>query len=96
MAEMKFDITKVVDGAIKEFKHQGYNVSKWISVKDRLPDDCVEVLLHDTDCGILIGWYEKKDSCFVGEFMSQLDAVTHWIPLPEPPKEGNLKEVEKI
>ena len=29
-------------------------VNRWISVKDRLPDDCVEVLVHDTDCGIVI------------------------------------------
>ena len=60
---------------------------KWISVKDRLPDDCVEVLVHDTDCGILIGWYDKKDSIFVAEFINELDAVTHWIPLPEPPQD---------
>ena len=61
-------------------------VNQWISVKDRLPDDCVEVVVHDTDCGIVIGWYDKKDSIFVAEFINQLDAVTHWQPLPEPPE----------
>ena len=39
MAELKFDISKVVEGAIKEFKHQGYNVSKWISVDEALPEN---------------------------------------------------------
>ncbi len=62
-------------------------VNRWISVKDRLPDDCVEVLVHDTDCGIVIGWYDKKDSIFVAEFINQLDAVTHWMSLPEPPQD---------
>lgn len=65
---------------------------KWISVKDRLPDDCVEVLVYDTDCGIVIGWYNKKDDIFVAEFMNELDAVTHWMPLPEPPKDGDTNE----
>ena len=61
---------------------------KWISVKDRLPDDCVEVLVYDTDCGIVIGWYDKEIGDFAADFISPLDAVTHWQPLPEPPKDG--------
>lgn len=61
----------------------------WISIKDRLPEDGVEVLVHDTDCGVLIGWYDKKDNIFVCEFINQLDAVTHWQPLPKPPKDGD-------
>ena len=60
-------------------------VDRWISVDDRLPDDCVEVLVYDTDCGIVIGWYDKEIGDFVAEFISPLDAVTHWLPLPEPP-----------
>ena len=64
---------------------------RWISVKDRLPDNCVEVLVYDTDCGIVIGWYDKKDGIFVAEFMNELDAVTHWMPLPEPPKDGGAE-----
>lgn len=62
-------------------------VDRWISVEDRLPDDCVEVLVHDTDCGVIIGWYDKKDNCFACEFISPLDAVTHWMPLPKPPQD---------
>ena len=34
MAELKFDISKVIEGAIKEFKRQGLTVSKWISVDE--------------------------------------------------------------
>lgn len=62
-------------------------VNQWISVDDKLPDDCVEVLVYDTDCGIVIGWYDKEKGDFAADFISLLDAVTHWQPLPEPPKE---------
>ena len=64
-------------------------VNQWISVDDKLPDDCVEVLVYDTDCGIVIGWYDKETGDFAADFISPLDAVTHWQPLPEPPKEVN-------
>ena len=65
---------------------------KWISVKDRLPENCIEVLVYDTDCGIVIGWYDKEIGDFAADFISPLDAVTHWIPLPEPPKDGDTNE----
>ena len=64
-------------------------VNQWISVNDRLPENCIEVLVYDTDCGIVIGWYDKKDSVFVAEFINELDAVTHWMPLPKSPKDGD-------
>ena len=53
MAELKFDISKVVEGAIKEFKHQGYYVSKWTSVDEALPE-------NDADCLV---WY-RCDTLF--------------------------------
>lgn len=62
-------------------------VNRWISVKDRLPDDCVEVLAYDTDCGVVIGWYDKEIGDFATDFISPLDAVTHWQPLPEKPQD---------
>ena len=62
-------------------------VDRWISVKDRLPDKCVEVLVYDTDCGVMMGWYFKDLGHFVTEFMKKLDTVTHWQPFPEPPKQ---------
>ena len=63
------------------------SVNQWISVKDRLPDDSVEVLVYDTDCGIVIGWYDKEIGDFAADFISPLDAVTHWQPLPEKPQD---------
>ena len=85
MAEWKIDISKVVVGAIKEFKHQGYNVSKWISVDEALPEDCKEVLIYDKECGIIMGWYNEKDKVWSADFVSDLETVSHWQPLPAPP-----------
>lgn len=101
MAEMKFDITKVVDGAIKEFKHQGYNVSKWISCKDKMPEDNTSVLfVYVSENGIksvhygyhtnIRGVYSCWSKTSGGWEYSDED-VTHWQPIPEPPKDGDTE-----
>ena len=70
---------------------------KWISVKDELPKEDTNVILFDGSIvfcgnfsynidksvcwgnqvcdGLCYGWYKK-------------DEVTHWMPLPEGPKEN--------
>lgn len=63
-------------------------MAEWISVKDKLPDDGKEVLFSDGS-SIMVGWYNADE-----EFWELTDAdmivyavdVTHWMPLPEPPK----------
>lgn len=68
----------------------GKEVSKWISVKDRLPKKRVKVLCFLSwgrdDIDIRIGF--QQDGAFGdysgGEWIRGL--VTHWMPLPEPPK----------
>ena len=50
---------------------------EWIKCSDRLPDDNVEVLVFDVDIGIFI-------LAINPDFM---DGITHWQPLPEPPKD---------
>lgn len=67
------------------------NNDGWISVKDKLPDNYLSVLLFDApDREIFIGYMDAR-----GEF--QLEGYsyeyslgchfTYWMPLPEPPKE---------
>ena len=88
MAEMKFDITKVVDGAVKEFRHQGYTVSKWISCKEEMPDDGVNVLIYTGNRMISLAWYDKDMGYFYicdSDYKYNSLDVTHWQPLPEPP-----------
>ena len=66
---------------------------EWISVKDRLPERTLpphDVLVyHDLNCGMFVdrAWYSYD----MGKWCSVLGMklkVTHWMPLPEPPKEG--------
>ena len=58
---------------------------EWISVKDRLPEQYAVVIVYDGEQvgeaefnGVDFGWVESEDLAF----------ATHWMPFPEPPKEG--------
>lgn len=63
----------------------------WIPVTERLPEHCVTVLSYDgrdyrtvkTDS------YDHCFECWLSDMDDILDrnTVTHWMPLPEPPKE---------
>lgn len=88
---------KVVDEAcrvaVDELRKQ-----QWISVKDRLPQGsngkslCQMVIAYTVDKEMAVGWLNgqiwylipgKEDTiCTFAR-----DYVTHWQPLPEPPKE---------
>lgn len=71
---------------------------EWISVKDRLPECeppfCKNVIVCTLSKKVMPGfcnrgdWYatsEDEDYCDSVGF----DRVTHWMPLPEPPKEDS-------
>ena len=67
----------------------GVTVQEWISVKDRLPEEKVNCIVHykhaycDNDDYWAIGF------CFYDGEKFQIDLlykVTHWMPLPQPPK----------
>lgn len=61
---------------------------EWISVNDRLPDDGQEVVTYKN--GIYeIQKYEKRRNGWISRsyWFWTMATVTHWMPLPEPPKE---------
>jgi hypothetical protein len=77
-------------------------MSEWISVKDQLPEDNLEVLFFSQEYdGCFVGY--KYDGCFVGYKAAEGSYVdpegnglsvdniqkycTHWMPLPAAPKE---------
>ena len=58
---------------------------KWIPVTERLPEPFKIVLVYDRT-GKSINWaYMTSHREWVGAIVSHI--VTHWMPLPEPPKE---------
>lgn len=65
----------------------------WISVKDRLPPVGEEVLCL-CDCGYEgirhygIGWVLSSDFWYAVTPIGQNPKVLAWMPLPEPPKDG--------
>ena len=62
----------------------GVTVQKWISVEERLPEPLVDVLVHYEDGEVCVGVWFELFSHFLGE--DDDNRVTHWMPLPKPPK----------
>ena len=67
---------------------------RWIPVTERLPnnDDFVIVTVKDEsgDSPYIysdFGWYLDRAGCWIVNTEQRTD-ITHWMPLPKPPKEG--------
>ena len=61
---------------------------EWISVKDGLPDVGCDVLILYENKSYGVGAYsDTYRDFFSGQF--PVKGVTHWMPLPEPPKEDH-------
>ena len=81
--------------AFKNGYEKGYEAgkTKWIPVSERLPMEGVDVLCFSTECVkplcvyAYIGngkWEEPDNNWNYGDLLG----ITHWMPLPEAPKEG--------
>lgn len=57
--------------------------SKWISIKEKLPEELKNVLLYDYTCNYYsIGFYQNgKWHCLESSW--RMDDFTHWTNLPE-------------
>lgn len=72
---------------ICEFVDKQPTVNEWISVKDELPEDEYECLVVNKSGGYWIGWFKADEERWVIDGTICGDGyVTHWMPLPEPPK----------
>lgn len=85
----KEDMIREAEGRFYELQKQlSEKKPEWISVEDRLPGTRDNVLAYDiNDIGTIYiafyfdGLWRQDDIPHVG-----VDTITHWMPLPEPPK----------
>lgn len=80
-------------GRARKLIEEAPKVGGWISVNDRMPDNGQDVLVYMADwgesritgCNYYNGvWYD----CIMNGVVV-IPNITHWMPLPEPPKENN-------
>ena len=67
----------------------GVTVQEWISVKDRLPEEKVNCIVHYRHAYCDNDGYWTIGICFYDGEKFQMHwsyKVTHWMPLPETPK----------
>ena len=62
----------------------GVTVQKWIPVSERLPEPFTIVFIWDSTNKRVTDAYMTRHMEWVGISMSH--EVTHWMPIPEPPK----------
>ena len=75
----------IADGLIAH----GVTVQEWISVKERLPQEKVNCIVHYKHAYCDNDDYWAIGMCFYDGEKFQFDPaykVTHWMPLPDPPK----------
>lgn len=76
---------------------------KWISVEDRLPEDCMNVLVYaignnENDVVAMTSYthnmygYNIEGWCSPWQYFFYEYKITHWMPLPEPPKMDGDKD----
>lgn len=69
--------------------HSGVTVQEWISVDERLPEEKVNCIVHYKHAYCDNDDYWAIGICFYDGEKFQMDwsyKVTHWMPLPKPPK----------
>lgn len=92
MEKKMLDWQAVADEHWEAYQHWFYNymndVPKWIPVTERLPEEYVNVLCYcSRNKQYGCGEWSKEDNGTI--YWSGLNGMipTHWMPLPEPPKE---------
>ena len=68
----------------KGYEKGKQDAMKWIPVTERLPEPLMDVIAYDSTANWVTFCYMSYQREWVGVRMN--NKVTHWMPLPEPPK----------
>ena len=86
-----------IEAQAKEIEKLRGQVPHWIPVEERLPEDRSDVLVvaywHER-WGVYMGWCAPERAAWsvhIGIGDRSDIAVTHWMPLPEPPEVENAE-----
>ena len=86
-----------IEAQAKEIEKLRAQLPRWIPVEERLPEDRSDVLVvtywHEK-WGVYMGWCAPERAAWsvhVGIGDRNDVAVTHWMPLPEPPEVENAE-----
>ena len=63
----------------------GATFRKWIPVSQCLPEPFCDVLIYDATFQMVVMGYITQHKEWIGVCMK--NDITHWMPMPEPPKE---------
>ena len=92
--------TMNIHDATEQAYKRGYEDGqpKWIPVTERLPEGEELVMIHCKNGAMFVGYcgkqycdYERRwriKTALNSTKLLNLGRVTHWMPLPQPPKEG--------
>lgn len=79
-----------IKGLVDKLIAAGFTFQKWIPVTERLPEVFVSVLIcipSDAPLPTVKEAYWANGSWGAKMWIYSANEVTHWLPLPEPPKE---------
>lgn len=97
MTDLEKELTAIVSNApampyyrtVDYLMRNGVTIQKWISLAERLPDIDVDVLVYDAATGhMYTAAFDGVHWHLAAGWLLDSDDFTHWMPLPEPPKEG--------
>lgn len=78
---------KRIDGTHSQYVCDGYHAEKYKILAGYVDDDCVtEYNEEDDEYYLKEGWYEVIKNWDDYNSIVIDDTVTHWMPMPEPPK----------
>jgi hypothetical protein len=90
MAEIRLDVSEIVNRAVDKLIESGWRPSEWIPCSERMPEDDENVLVY-----ILTSHMNFISLAHIhkGVFRTAWNhdkitnvEITHWMPLPEPPE----------